>query len=51
MMKRYKDLVPWIIYFLVFGGMLFVRGGGHYVHLAMQIIILGLFATSFNVLF
>jgi branched-chain amino acid transport system permease protein len=51
MMKRYKDLVPWIIYFLVFGGMLFVRDGGHSVHLAMQIIILGLFAISFNVLF
>src|ERR1700676_125032 len=51
MMKKYKDLVPWLIYFLVFGGMIFARGREHYLHLAMQIIILGLFAVSFNVLF
>jgi branched-chain amino acid transport system permease protein len=51
MMKKNAALVPWLSYFLIFGGMIFVRVEGHYLHLAMQIIILGLSAISFNLLF
>ena len=51
MIKKNAALVPWLIYFLVFGGLFVVGGGKHTLHLAMQIIILGLSAVSFNLLF
>ncbi len=43
-------MVPWLAYFLIFGGMIFVSGD-HALHIAAQIVILGLFALSFNILF
>ena len=50
MNTKLTSLAPWLAYFLVFGGMIIVRGD-HAIHIASQIIILGLFALSFNVLF
>ena len=50
MNNNYKTMAPWLAYVLIFGGMIFV-GGEHALHIAAQIIILGLFALSFNVLF
>lgn len=41
---------PWLVYFLAFIGIIFT-GGDHSIHIAAQIIILGLFAIAFNVLF
>lgn len=51
MTKRYSDLVPWFLYVLIFGGLLIVGCDKHTLHLAMQIVILGLSAISFNLLF
>lgn len=48
--NKLDTLAPWLAYFLIFGGMTLVRGE-HALHIASQIIILGLFAISFNVLF
>lgn len=50
MNKKLETMVPWLAYFLIFGGMIFVSGD-HALHIAAQIVILGLFALSFNILF
>jgi branched-chain amino acid transport system permease protein len=50
MNRKLATLAPWLAYFLIFGGMIFTRGE-HSLHIASQIIILGLFALAFNVLF
>ena len=47
---KLETMAPWLAYFVIFGGMIFY-GGEHSIHIAAQIIILGLFALSFNVLF
>lgn len=50
MNNKFETMAPWLAYILIFGGMIFA-GGEHALHIAAQIIILGLFALSFNVLF
>ena len=50
MNKNLVTMVPWLAYFLIFASIIFV-GGDHTIHIASQIIILGLFAIAFNVLF
>jgi branched-chain amino acid transport system permease protein len=50
MSHKFESGALWLAYFLIFGGMLFVKGE-HALHIAAQIIVLGLFAISFNVLF
>jgi branched-chain amino acid transport system permease protein len=50
MNNKLGSLAPWAAYLLIFGGMVFAKGE-HTVHLAAQIVVLGLFALSFNVLF
>jgi len=50
MNTKFETMASWLAYFLIFGSVIFV-GGEHTIHIASQIIILGLFALSFNVLF
>lgn len=50
MNHKLETVAPWLAYVLIFGGVVFV-GGEHTIHIASQIVILGLFALSFNVLF
>src|ERR1035438_9266741 len=50
MNNKLETVASWLAYFLIFGGVIFI-GGEHTLHIASQIIILGLFALSFNVLF
>ncbi|MEI6206421.1 MAG: branched-chain amino acid ABC transporter permease [Desulfuromonadales bacterium] len=50
MNNTFATTASWLTYFLIFGSMIFA-GGEHTIHIASQIIILGLFALSFNVLF
>lgn len=47
---KFETMAPWLVYFSIFGGMIFVKGE-HSLHIAAQIIVLGLFALSFNILF
>lgn len=50
MNNKLTNMAPWLAYFLIFGSLIFV-GGDHTIHIASQVIILGLFAIAFNVLF
>ena len=50
MKSKFETMAPWLAYLLIFGSMIFV-GGEHTIHILSQIIILGLFALAFNVLF
>jgi branched-chain amino acid transport system permease protein len=50
MSHKLESTILWLAYFLIFGGVVFVTGE-HALHISAQIIILGLFAISFNVLF
>jgi ABC-type branched-chain amino acid transport system, permease component len=50
-LKKWKTYLPWILYFVFFVGIVLVQPGEHYIHLATRIIIFGLFAVAFNLLF
>jgi len=50
-MKKLQPYTPWIAYLAVFGGLLLISPGDHTINLATRIIVLGLFAVSFNLLF
>jgi len=50
MKNKLTDMAPWLAYFVIFVSMIFA-GSDHSIHIASQIIILGLFAIAFNVLF
>ncbi len=50
-MKRLKDYLPWIIYFVLFLGLVAVNPGEHYTHLVARVIIFSLYAVAFNLLF
>jgi branched-chain amino acid transport system permease protein len=50
MNHRFESIALWSAFVLVFGSMIFVKNE-HAIHIAAQIVILGLFAVSFNVLF
>ncbi len=50
-MKTLRNYLPWIVYFVFFIGIIVVNPGEHYVHLAARVIIYGLYAVAFNILF
>jgi branched-chain amino acid transport system permease protein len=50
-LKKWKAHLPWILYFVFFVGIIIIRPGEHYIHLASRIIIFSLFAVAFNLLF
>ncbi|MCX7698638.1 MAG: branched-chain amino acid ABC transporter permease [Candidatus Goldbacteria bacterium] len=50
-MRKIKDYLPWIIYFIFFIGLLIINPGPHYIHLAARIIIYGLYAVAFNLIY
>lgn len=50
-MKKIKDYLPWIIYFVFFLGILAVNPGAHYIHLVARVIIFSLYAVAFNLLY
>jgi len=50
-LKKIKDHLPWILYFVFFLGLLAVNPGSHYIHLASRIIIYSLYVVAFNILY
>lgn len=50
-MKTLRNYLPWVVYFVFFIGIVIVNPGEHYVHLAARVIIYGLYAVAFNILF
>lgn len=48
---KIREYLPWILYAACFGGMYVFAPGEHYINLATRILVLGLFAVSFNLLF
>jgi branched-chain amino acid transport system permease protein len=50
-LNRLKEYLPWILYFVFFGGIVLVNPGEHYIHLVTRVIIFALFAVAFNLLF
>jgi len=49
--KKLKDYLPWVCYFIFFLGILIVNPGTHYIHLVARVIILSLYAVAFNLLY
>jgi len=49
--KSLRQYLPWILYFVFFLGILAVNPGAHYTHLLARVIIFGLYAVAFNLLF
>lgn len=50
-MRSLKSFAPWIVYIIFFMGVLFLNPGEHTIHLLTRIVIISLFAISFNLLF
>jgi ABC-type branched-subunit amino acid transport system permease subunit len=50
-LKKIKDYLPWLIYFVFFLGILVVNPGTHYIHLVARVIISVFNAVAFNLLY
>jgi branched-chain amino acid transport system permease protein len=50
-LKKIKDYLPWIVYFVFFLGIIVVNPGTHYIHLVARVIIFSLYAVAFNLLY
>lgn len=50
-LNQIREYLPWILYAVFFGGLYLLAPGEHYINIATRILVLSLFAISFNLLF